>query len=113
MAAQSFPPSSSNLSYKVELSVSCSKLKTLDHFSKSDPVVLLYCRGREVEWTKVGRTELIENNLDPKVFGARWFVGALQGYIEVIGSRGWGRLSVTSHSPRPPYCACVYFSTHC
>ncbi|KAL5473582.1 hypothetical protein EMCRGX_G028082 [Ephydatia muelleri] len=66
MAAQSFPPPSSNLSSKVELSVSCSKLKNLDHFSKSDPVVFLYCRGREVEWTKVGRTELIENNLNPK-----------------------------------------------
>ena len=79
MAAQSFPPPSSNLSSKVELSVSCSNLKNLDHFSKSDPVVFLYCRGREVEWTKVGRTELIENNLNPKVFGARWLVGALQG----------------------------------
>eukprot|EP00731_Ephydatia_muelleri_P028931 Em0020g575a len=66
MAAQSFPPPSSNLSSKVELSVSCSNLKNLDHFSKSDPVVFLYCRGREVEWTKVGRTELIENNLNPK-----------------------------------------------
>ena len=79
MAAQSFPPPSSNLSSKVELSVSCSNLKNLDHFSKSDPVVFLYCRGREVEWTNAGRTELIENNLNPKVFGARWFVGALQG----------------------------------
>ena len=68
MAAQSFPPHSSNLSSKVELFVSCSNLKNLDHFSKSDPVVFLYSRGREVEWTKVGRTELIENNLNPKVF---------------------------------------------
>ena len=68
MAAQSFPPPSSNLSYKVELSVSCSNLKDSDHFSKSDPAVFLYSRGREVEWTKVGRTEVIENNLNPKVF---------------------------------------------
>ncbi|KAL5473586.1 hypothetical protein EMCRGX_G028088 [Ephydatia muelleri] len=66
MAAQSFPPPSSNLSYKVELSVSCSNLKDRDHFSKSDPAVFLYSKGREVEWTKVGRTEVIENNLNPK-----------------------------------------------
>ncbi|KAL5473574.1 hypothetical protein EMCRGX_G028070 [Ephydatia muelleri] len=66
MAAQSFPPPSSNLSYKVELSVSCSNLKNLDRFSKSDPVVFLYSRGREVKWTQVGRTEFIENNLNPK-----------------------------------------------
>lgn len=51
---------------KVELSISCTNLKDLDVFSKSDPVVFLYeKRGRE--WQKLGRTEVIDNNLNPKV----------------------------------------------
>lgn len=55
-----------NLYSKVELSVSCSNLKDLDHFSKSDPVVFLFeKRGRE--WIPLGRTEVIDNNLNPKV----------------------------------------------
>ncbi len=52
---------------KVELSISCSSLKDLDHFSKSDPAVFLYeKRGRE--WIKVDRTEVIDNDLNPKVY---------------------------------------------
>ena len=51
---------------KVELSVSCAGLADLDVFSKSDPVVFLYERhGRD--WIKLGRTEMIDNNLNPKV----------------------------------------------
>ena len=51
---------------KVELSISCTNLKDMDVFSKSDPVVFLYeKRGRE--WQKLGRTEVIDNNLNPKV----------------------------------------------
>ena len=51
---------------KVELSISCTNLKDMDVFSKSDPVVFLYeRRGRE--WQKLGRTEVIDNNLNPKV----------------------------------------------
>lgn len=51
---------------KVELSVSCTNLKDMDVFSKSDPVVFLHeMRGRE--WQKLGRTEVIDNNLNPKV----------------------------------------------
>ncbi|KAL5473575.1 hypothetical protein EMCRGX_G028072 [Ephydatia muelleri] len=63
--AQSFPPPS-DTSSKVELSISCSNLKNLDYFSKSDPAVFLYTRGREAGWVKVGRTEVIDNNLNPK-----------------------------------------------
>ena len=66
--AQSFPPPS-DTSSKVELSISCSNLKNLDYFSKSDPAVFLYTRGREAGWVKVGRTEVIDNNLNPKVCG--------------------------------------------
>lgn len=51
---------------KVELSISCNNLKDMDVFSKSDPVVFLYeKRGRE--WAKLGRTEVIDNNLNPIV----------------------------------------------
>ena len=51
---------------KMELSVSCTNLKDMDVFSKSDPVVFLYERRRQ-EWQKIGRTEVIDNNLNPKV----------------------------------------------
>ena len=54
------------ISSKVELSISCSNLKDMDVFSKSDPVVFLYeHKGRER--IKLGRTEVIDDNLNPKV----------------------------------------------
>lgn len=54
------------VSSKVELSISCSNLKDMDVFSKSDPVVFLYeQKGRER--IKLGRTEVIDDNLNPKV----------------------------------------------
>jgi hypothetical protein len=56
---------------KVELSISCSNLKDLDHFSKSDPAVFLYeKRSKGQQWSYFGRTEVIDNNLNPKVFVA-------------------------------------------
>ncbi len=54
---------------KVELSISCSNLKDLDHFSKSDPAVFLY-EKRGKDWIKLDRTEVIDNNLNPKVGAA-------------------------------------------
>ena len=68
--AQSFPPPS-DTSSKVELSISCSNLKNLDYFSKSDPVVFLYTKV-QADWVKVGRTEFIDNNLNPKVGCVQW-----------------------------------------
>ena len=52
---------------KVDISVTCQNLKDLDYFSKSDPCVFLfeYVNGRS--WSRVGRTEVIDNNLNPKV----------------------------------------------
>lgn len=59
---------------KVELSISCTNLKDMDVFSKSDPVVFLY-EKRGKEWQKIGRTEVIDNNLNPKVFcGAEYII---------------------------------------
>ena len=51
---------------QVELSISCNRLKDLDHFSKSDPAVFLF-EKKNHEWIKLGRTEVIDNNLNPKV----------------------------------------------
>ena len=55
-----------NIYSKVELSVECSNLKDLDTFSKSDPCVFLY-EKKGKDWIKLGRTEVIDNNLNPKV----------------------------------------------
>jgi len=51
---------------RVELSISCNNLKDLDHFSKSDPAVFLYEKVGQ-SWEKLDRTEVIDNNLNPKV----------------------------------------------
>ena len=43
----------------------------MDHFSKSDPAVYLYTSGRELNWVPAGRTEVIDNNLNPKVYARK------------------------------------------
>lgn len=58
---------SKDVSNKVELSISCTNLKDLDYFSKSDPAVFVYEKKGQ-SWEKIGRTEVIDNNLNPKVF---------------------------------------------
>ena len=72
-----FPPPSNNfnLGYEVELSISCSNLKNRDYLSKSDPAVYLYTSGRELNWVFAGRTEVIDNNLNPKVLASCTFMG--------------------------------------
>ncbi|XP_066469100.1 copine-9 [Tiliqua scincoides] len=51
---------------KVELTVSCRNLLDMDTFSKSDPVVVLYIQGTaDKEWREFGRTEVIDNTLNP------------------------------------------------
>ena len=52
---------------KVEVSVSCKNLKDLDYFSKSDPCVYLFEQVPGKGWSKLGRTEVIDNNLNPRV----------------------------------------------
>ena len=50
----------------VELFISCRKLKDLDVFSKSDPIVHMHVwNERTRNWVKHGETELINNNLNP------------------------------------------------
>jgi len=57
---------------KVELSFSCTDLLDMDVFSKSDPFIVLYMNTgyasrSNAGWTKFGRTEVIYDNLNPKV----------------------------------------------
>ena len=71
---------------KVELSFACTDLLDMDVFSKSDPFIVLYINtgyaSRSTEyagritgytsrsnagWKKFGRTEVIYDNLNPKV----------------------------------------------
>ncbi|OWK57382.1 Copine-8 [Lonchura striata] len=51
---------------KVELSVSCRNLLDRDTFSKSDPICVLYTQAiGNKEWREFGRTEVIDNTLNP------------------------------------------------
>ncbi|XP_012991842.1 copine-8 isoform X1 [Esox lucius] len=51
---------------KVEITVSCRDLLDRDTFSKSDPLVVLYTQGVETkQWREFGRTEVIDNTLNP------------------------------------------------
>ena len=56
---------------KVELSFSCTDLLDMDVFSKSDPFIVLYMStgytSSNAGWLKLGRTEVIYDNLNPKV----------------------------------------------
>ncbi|XP_041966279.1 copine-8 isoform X2 [Alosa sapidissima] len=51
---------------KVEITVSCRNLLDRDTFSKSDPICILYTQtiGNR-EWREFGRTEVIDNTLNP------------------------------------------------
>lgn len=51
---------------KVEITVSCRNLLDMDTFSKSDPICVLYTEGMgNKEWRECGRTEVIDNTLNP------------------------------------------------
>ncbi|XP_055045744.1 copine-8 [Misgurnus anguillicaudatus] len=51
---------------KVEITVSCRNLLDMDTFSKSDPICVLYTQGIGTkEWREFGRTEVIDNTLNP------------------------------------------------
>jgi len=61
---------------KVELSIACTNLKDMDVFSKSDPVVFVYEKNG-LNWIKMGRTEVIDNNLNPKVCSQLSYIQSL------------------------------------
>jgi len=50
---------------KVELHISCRKLKNLDILTKSDPQVTMFVQNDKKKWLPYGKTELIMDNLNP------------------------------------------------
>ena len=51
---------------QVELHISCRKLKDLDVFSKSDPLVYFSTWNDQLrKWVQFGTTECIQNDLNP------------------------------------------------
>lgn len=54
-----------DLSVKVQLFLECKNLINLDLLSKSDAVVIAY-EFRNNDWVKIGTTEVINDNLNPK-----------------------------------------------
>ncbi|CAI2362928.1 unnamed protein product [Moneuplotes crassus] len=55
-----------SLKQKLQLFISCRKLRDLDYISKSDPFVEVYLKNDErSSWILVGKTETIQNNLNP------------------------------------------------
>ncbi|EPS66268.1 hypothetical protein M569_08509, partial [Genlisea aurea] len=56
----------SGLFSQVQLSLSASKLRDRDAFSKSDPMAVLYMKGRDGSLQEHGRTEVILNSLNPQ-----------------------------------------------
>jgi len=61
------PPITEGLSSLVELYIKCLNLKNMDHFSKSDPCVVVQMDEQppRKQWKDIGRTEVIKNNLNP------------------------------------------------
>ena len=65
----------SSLKTTINLMISGRKLKDLDVMSKSDPVCILYEKVNG-QWSKIGTTEQIKNNLNPdftKAFEMSYF----------------------------------------
>jgi len=50
---------------RVEVYISCTKLKKKDILSKSDPCCLMYIQSGD-QWKEVGRTEALKNNPNPQ-----------------------------------------------
>ncbi|XP_047424545.1 copine-3-like isoform X2 [Mugil cephalus] len=67
MAAVGAPgPGATACVTKVALSISCANLLDMDTFSKSDPVCVLLMNTSGAQWSEVGRTEIIQNCLNPQ-----------------------------------------------
>uniref|UniRef100_A0A3B5AA16 C2 domain-containing protein n=1 Tax=Stegastes partitus TaxID=144197 RepID=A0A3B5AA16_9TELE len=57
---------SNNCVTKVALTISCDNLLDMDAFSKSDPMCVLLMNTSGPHWCEIGRTEKIQNCLNPK-----------------------------------------------
>ncbi|XP_038236242.1 copine-5 [Dermochelys coriacea] len=90
------PIASSIPATKVELTVSCRHLLDKDTFSKSDPMCVLYTQGIETkQWREFGRTEVIDNTLNPDF--VRKFI--LDYFFEEKQSLRFDLYDVDSKSP--------------
>ena len=67
-ATGAFIPDPDESKGKVELFISCAKLKDKDFIGKSDPYckIFMMTSGVDNKWKEVGKTETIENNLNPQ-----------------------------------------------
>ena len=50
---------------KIQIFISCRKLKDTDVFSKSDPQVHVSMREAKQKYQIIGKTEVVSNNLNP------------------------------------------------
>ncbi|XP_043706902.1 protein BONZAI 1-like [Telopea speciosissima] len=50
---------------QIELSLSATNLRDRDVLSKSDPMAVLYVKGRDGTLDEIGRTEVVLNSLNP------------------------------------------------
>ncbi|XP_008295846.1 copine-3 [Stegastes partitus] len=68
MAAAVGPPGprATDCVTKVALTISCDNLLDMDAFSKSDPMCVLLMNTSGPHWCEIGRTEKIQNCLNPK-----------------------------------------------
>eukprot|EP00283_Hemiselmis_rufescens_P009182 CAMPEP_0173421716 /NCGR_PEP_ID=MMETSP1357-20121228/2720_1 /TAXON_ID=77926 /ORGANISM="Hemiselmis rufescens, Strain PCC563" /LENGTH=570 /DNA_ID=CAMNT_0014384659 /DNA_START=97 /DNA_END=1806 /DNA_ORIENTATION=- len=51
---------------RIRLTIECSGLQNKDTFSKSDPTCIVQMKGQDGRWNEVGRTEKVNNDLNPK-----------------------------------------------
>lgn len=64
-SSSSYAVGPSSLCSKLELTLSCSNLPSLDLVSKSDPCVVFYLQDARGSWRECGRTECIHNESNP------------------------------------------------
>jgi len=71
------PGSATNLVQEIELTIKAKNLADKDALSLSDPMCVVWIRrGLQTEWTEVGRTEVIQNTLNPE-FATKIRIGYL------------------------------------
>ncbi|XP_041670576.1 copine-3-like isoform X1 [Cheilinus undulatus] len=82
MAAAGIPGSrATDCVTKVAISIACENLLDMDTFSKSDPLCVLFMTSSSgPHWTEIGRTEKIQNCLNPKF--SKTFV--IDYYFEMV-----------------------------
>ncbi|KAK9080585.1 hypothetical protein SSX86_000343 [Deinandra increscens subsp. villosa] len=55
-----------SLFYQIELSLSAANLRDRDMLSKSDPLAVVYTKGKDGSLQELGRTEVVLNSLNPQ-----------------------------------------------